>query len=353
MSNDALAPDGQPFQLTLLQNRHGMHVTLMDWGATWLSCQLPLSEGETREVLLGCKPEQYPHQSAYLGASVGRYANRIADATLHQGDTAIALHANQGVHQLHGGPEGFHARRWQVIGQQTHQVIYQLTSPDGDQGFPGMLTAQVRYQLTDQNALEIEYQAVVDKPSPVCLTNHAYFNLDGSASDVRQHRLQLMADYYLPVGSDGIPLDGLRDVTASSFDFRQPKTLQQNFLADADQRAVGGYDHAFLLHRTGGSDASPAACLWSADNRVQMQVYTSAPALQLYTGNFLAGTPSREGGCYANHAGVALESEFLPDSPNHPNWPQPDCWLRPGKRYSALTRYVFSAHPAGHDRQAD
>ncbi|MGM3174794.1 galactose-1-epimerase [Dickeya lacustris] len=346
MSNDALAPDGQPFQLTVLQNRHGMHVTLMDWGATWLSCQLPLSEDETREVLLGCQPGQYPHQSAYLGASVGRYANRIAHATLQQGNSVIALHANQGTHQLHGGPQGFHARRWRIVEQQADQVIYQLSSPDGDQGFPGALTAHVHYQLTEQNALEIEYQAVVDKPCPVCLTNHAYFNLDGSISDVRQHRLQLMADYYLPVGSDGIPLYGLRDVTASSFDFRQPKTLQQDFLADADQRAVGGYDHAFLLHRNGDAQTSPVASLWSADSRVQMQVYTSAPALQLYTGNFLAGTPSREGGCYENHAGVALESEFLPDSPNHPDWPQPDCWLTPGKHYRALTRYAFSVHPA-------
>ncbi|MFB1115740.1 galactose-1-epimerase [Dickeya dadantii] len=355
MSNDpveprapqtALAPDGQPFQLTVLQNRHGTRVTLMDWGATWLSCQLPLPGGTPREVLLGCAPEQYPHQAAYLGASVGRYANRIANATLRQGDTVTRLHANQGAHQLHGGPDGFHARRWQILKQSDDQVIYQLHSPDGDQGFPGTLTAQVSYQLTDQNALDIEYQAEVDQPCPVCLTNHAYFNLDGEPSDVRHHQLQLMADYYLPVNQDGIPGDTLRDVADSSFDFRQPKTLMQDFLADADQQAVRGYDHAFLLHRTGGSTESPAASLWSADGKVQMQVYTSAPALQLYSGNFLAGTPSRDGTPYANHAGLALESEFLPDSPNHSDWPQPDCWLKPGKRYRSLTRYAFIVNQA-------
>ncbi|ACS84974.1 galactose-1-epimerase [Musicola paradisiaca] len=340
-----LAPDGRPFQLVTLRNRAGMHVTLMDWGATWLSCQIPLSDTETREILLGCAPVQYPQQNAYLGASVGRYANRIARATLHYDGNDIALAANQGRHQLHGGPDGFHARRWQILQRDERQVVYQLHSPDGDQGFPGALTAQVRYQLTEQNALEIDYQAVVDQPCPVCLTNHAYFNLDGRRSDARQHQLQIMADYYLPVDSEGIPLNGLKAVQGGSFDFRHPKTLLKDFMIDRDQQAVSGYDHAFLLHRTCGSSESPAARLWSADGRLELAVYTSAPALQLYSGNFLTGTPTREGGRYPNFAGIALESEFLPDSPHHPDWPQPDCWLKPGKRYHSLTTYALSIHP--------
>ncbi|WP_409306285.1 galactose-1-epimerase [Pectobacterium sp. B1J-3] len=338
----ALAPDGQPFQLTTLQNLAGMRVCLMDWGATWLSCQIPVLEGEVREVLLGCaSPEQYPQQSAYLGASIGRYANRIANATLTRGDETYSLTANQDIHQLHGGPEGFHARRWTILSQDASQITYQLYSSDGDQGYPGQLNVQVCYRLTEHHSLEITYQAVTEKTCPVCLTNHAYFNLDGGTTDVRKHQLQLFADYYLPVNSAGIPCADLKQVKETGMDFRHPKTLEQDFLRDDDQVAVSGYDHAYLLHRTCGSSESPAANLWSSDGRVMMSVFTSAPALQLYSGNFLSGTPSREGGTYKNHAGVALESEFLPDSPNHPNWPQPDCWLKPGKVYRSETIYQF------------
>ncbi|MFC3394990.1 galactose-1-epimerase [Brenneria rubrifaciens] len=338
----ALAPDGQPFQLTALQNQAGMRICLMDWGATWLSCQLPMPGGEVREVLLGCAaPEQYPQQSAYLGASVGRYANRIANATFSRGDETYLLAANQGVHQLHGGPDGFHARRWSILSQDASQITYQLYSPDGDQGYPGQLNVQVCYRLTEHHALEITYQAVAEKNCPVCLTNHAYFNLDGNPTDVRKHRLQLFADYYLPVNSAGIPGADLKPVEKTGMDFRQPKTLEQDFLRDDDQVAVNGYDHAYLLHKTCASGESPAANLWSSDDQVMMSVFTSAPALQLYSGNFLSGTPSREGHRYENHAGVALESEFLPDSPNHPDWPQPDCWLKPGKVYRAETTYQF------------
>ncbi|CAI0976855.1 galactose-1-epimerase [Serratia entomophila] len=336
------APDGQPYQLTRLQNDAGMTVTLMDWGATWLSAELPLRSGEIRELLLGCRtPADYLRQSAYLGATVGRYANRIAHASLPLDGKAHPLVANQGKHQLHGGPAGFHARRWRRVQQDARQVRYALHSEDGDQGFPGNLDVQVCYRLTADNRLEIAYQAQTDRACPVNLTNHAYFNLDGAGSDARRQRLQLFADRYLPVDGEGIPSADLTPVEGSGMDFRQPKTLLQDFLRDRCQQQVKGYDHAYLLHRTCGALDSPAAHLWSADNRVQMSVFTSAPALQLYSGNHLAGTPARDGGSYANYAGVALESEFLPDSPHHPEWPQPSCWLQPGQTYHSATHYQF------------
>ncbi|MBX9497686.1 galactose-1-epimerase [Yersinia enterocolitica] len=343
-SVDQLAPDGHPFELTELHNKTGMSVTLMDWGATWLSAILPLKGGEKRELLLGCQtPADYLHQAAYLGATVGRYANRIAKAQITVEGEILHLIPNQGENQLHGGPEGFHNRRWKKVTQDEKQVTYQLHSPDGDQGFPGNLTAEVQYLLTEDNRLEIHYQAQVDKTCPVNLTNHAYFNLDGEGRDVRAHRLQLFADRYLPVGSDGIPTGGLESVEKTGMDFRQAKTLARDFLQDRGQQRVKGYDHAYLLHRTCGATESPAAHLWSSDNQAQMSVYTTAPALQLYSGNFLGGTPARNGGTYASYTGVALESEFLPDSPNHPEWPQPDCWLKPGKTYRATTVYHFIA----------
>ncbi|TBQ36680.1 galactose-1-epimerase, partial [Klebsiella quasipneumoniae subsp. similipneumoniae] len=249
---------------------------------------------------------------------------------------------NDAGHQLHGGPEGFDKRRWRIVRADEQEVLFALTSPDGDQGFPGTLQATAHYRLTDDNRIAITYRATVDKPCPVNMTNHVYFNLDGEQRDVRQHQLQILAQRYLPVESDGIPGGELKDVANTSFDFRQPKTIAADFLADADQQKVKGYDHAFLLD-AGGDASQPAAQVWSQDGKLQMTVYTSAPALQFYSGNYLGGTPSQTTEPYADWQGLALESEFLPDSPNHPEWPQPDCVLRPGQEYVSLTEYQFIA----------
>ncbi|WMY75714.1 galactose-1-epimerase [Buttiauxella selenatireducens] len=336
-----LAPDGQPFRISTLRNSAGLVVSVMDWGATLLSCRVPMKDGSVRETLLGCEtPEDYLNQSAYLGATVGRYANRIANSTFSRDGVTVSVTANQGAHQLHGGPDGFDKRRWRIVRQNEHEVLYTLDSQDGDQGYPGELRATARYALTEDNCITVEFRAKTSKACPVNLTNHAYFNLDGQQNDIRQHRLQLLADSYLPVDSNGIPQAGLKDVEGTSFDFRTVKTIADDFLSDNDQVLVKGYDHAFLLQAQG--DASqPAAHLWSSDNKLQMTVYTTAPALQFYSGNYLDGTPAREQGTYHAYQGLALESEFLPDSPNHPEWPQPDCWLQPNEEYLSITEYEF------------
>jgi len=335
------APDGQPFRLSVLRNRRGMVVTVMDWGATLLSARVPMADGSVRETLLGCpSPQHYLQQSAYLGASIGRYANRIAQASIKRGSTSIRLSANQNNHHLHGGGLGFDKRRWLIERQNEQEVIYRLHSADGDQGFPGNLQVRAHYALSEDNRLTLTYQAQVDQPCPVSISNHAYFNLDPQPSDIRQHRLQINADYYLPVDNEGIPSAGLKDVAGTSFDFRQPKRIGAEFYADDDQRAMKGYDHAFLL-RTQGQAEMPAARLWSGDEQLLLTVFTTAPALHCYTGNYLAGVPAREQGTYRDYQGLALESEFLPDSPNHPEWPQPSCWLQPGETYSNLTVYQF------------
>ena len=339
----ALAPDGQPYRLLTLRNSAGMVVTLMDWGATLLSARIPLSDGGVREALLGCaSPVHYQDQSAFLGASIGRYANRIADSRYALNGETVTLQPSQGVNQLHGGPDGFDKRRWQIVNHNERQVLFAISSDDGDQGFPGNLCATVQYRLTDDNRISITYRATVDKPCPVNLTNHVYFNLDGDQTDVRNHKLQLLADEYLPVDEGGIPRDGLKPVAGTSFDFRTAKVIASEFLADDDQRKVKGYDHAFLLQAKGDSK-KPVALLASQDGKLQMEVYTSAPALQFYSGNFLGGTSSRGPNAYDDYQGLALESEFLPDSPNHPEWPQPDCVLRPGEEYASLTEYRFIA----------
>jgi len=336
-----LAPDGLPYRLLTLRNSAGMVVTLMDWGATLLSARVPMPDGSVRETLLGCaSPEQYIEQTAFLGASIGRYANRIARSRFTLDGVTYSLLASQGENQLHGGPEGFDKRRWKIVQQNDGEVWFSLDSLDGDQGFPGNLTATARFTLTEDNRIAIEYRATVDKPCPVNLTNHAYFNLDGNQTDVRSHKLQILSDEYLPVDEMGIPYQGLKPVSGNSFDFRQPKSIAQDFLSDDDQRKVKGYDHAFLLQAKGDL-SQPAAQVWSADEKLQMTVYTTAPALQFYSGNYLEGTTAREHDAYGAWQGLALESEFLPDTPNHPEWPQPDCVLRPGEEYVSVTEYHF------------
>ncbi|MGL4206907.1 MAG: galactose-1-epimerase [Aeromonadaceae bacterium] len=330
-------------RLIRLQNHNGMQLTLMDWGATWLSCLVPLSTGERREVLLGCRQaEHYSQQQVYLGATVGRYANRIAKGHLPYPGGDRQLSTNQAGNTLHGGAVGFDKRRWQIAEQSATHVCFTLISPDGDQGFPGELTLWVSYHLDEANRVRIQMQAKSDALTPVNLTNHAYFNLDGKPAegqgwDVRQHRLRLKASQMVPTDESGIPLGTLYSVAGTGFDFQQSKRLSQDFLQDPQQQQAKGYDHSYLLE----SNADDVAAeLVASDESLRLQLSTSLPGLQLYTGNYLAGTPDRQGGHYPDYAGVALEPQFLPDSPHHA-WPQPSCWLAPGQSYQHWIDYRF------------
>ncbi|MGR6980941.1 galactose-1-epimerase [Testudinibacter sp. P27/CKL/0425] len=341
--NEDLAPDGKPFQVVELSNPNGMKVRLTDWGATWLACQLPIV-GQLRDVVLGCKTvAEHSKQGAYLGATVGRFANRIANAAFTLNGKHYQLDANQQQkHQLHGGSQAFDKRRWQILAHSDDSVEFGLHSPDGDQGFAGNVEVKVRYRLRDDNGLLVEFDALADQDTPLNLTNHTYFNLDGESAEqnVLQHRLKIDADFYLPVDSEGIPKAPLTTVAGSGFDFRQAKTLAQDFLSDADQQLVAGYDHAFLLAHH-GLDGAPQVELTSANGDMSLQVFTDQPAIQVYSGNFLANTPNRSGSVYANHAGVALETQSLPDTPNHPEWFQYGGISRAGERYHKSTLFLF------------
>lgn len=333
------APDGAPYNLITLQNEAGMRITLMDWGATWLSCQVQVN-GELREVLLGSRVEDYPVQQAYLGASIGRYANRIANAQFELNGELIQLSDNQGKHQLHGG-EGFDKYRWNIEEEKCGQncVRFSLHSDDGDQGFPGNVEIAVTYTITENNAVKIEYEGISDKDTALNLTNHAYFNLENAlqGSDVREHSLRLNADFYLPVDNEGIPNSPLKHVVGTSFDFRVAKPIKQDFL-QGDQQATKGYDHAFIVNKAW---QKPCVLLISPSGDLSLEVRTSQAALQVYSGNYLAGTPARSGEKYPDFAGIALETQCLPDTPNHPEWQNYGGIQKAGEPYYQWTEFRF------------
>lgn len=340
-----LASDGLPAKVFQLKNANGMLATFMDIGATWLSCQLPV-KGVHREVLLGTNTlEKFNKAHGYLGATVGRYANRINKGRFKIDGESYQAEVNQGGNTLHGGRIGFDKKRWVVESVSPQKLVFSLVSEDGDQGFPGQLMVLLTYELTDNNQLQIHYRAKTDQPTLVNLTNHAYFNLMGAESgeDCLSHVLSINASQYLPIDDTGIPLGQLAPVEDTSFDFRSPKLLAQDWMSDEQQERVSGYDHSFLLNReclTGEC----AATVTSPDSLLTMKLFTTKPAVQLYTGNFVAGNPNRGEGVYESHAGVALETQYLPDSPNHPEWPQGDIILRPKEEYFHSTAYQFNVN---------
>lgn len=335
--------DGQKAKIFTLTNKQGSSISVMDIGATWLSCKIQLAT-ETREVLLGVNSmEKHLAQSAYFGATVGRYANRIDQGQFEIKGLHYQLDLNLDGNTLHGGGEGFDKRRWHVLQQEKNKISFTLYSADGDQGFPGNLTVNVSYQFTDDNEVLIEYRATCDKSCPVNLTNHAYFNLLGAESDENclGHSLQINAQKYLPSNAQGIPLGPLAPVKGSGFDFLTSKKVEKDFMKDEEQKLAAGYDHCFLINTECHDGKQVVARLISPDNALSLLLSTSAPAVQLYTGNFLAGNPSRKNIPYNNYAGLALETQFLPDSPNHPEWPQESCILEPGQTYQSQSSYKF------------
>lgn len=324
-------------QLFTLHNAY-LKITLSDFGASWLSCQVKVAD-EWREVLVTTTPQRWQEQTAYFGATIGRYANRIAQGRYHLNGKTYTLAQNHGENNLHGGQYGADKQLWQVVETNTQAVTFRKIFADGEEGFGGKVEACVTYRL-NETALEIEFHALSDAATPLCLTNHAYFNLSGEAS-IHQHHLQIHAAQYLPVDQHGIPNAPLKPVENSGFDFRQAKPIGEALLKDADQQVVKGYDHAFLLtkHLAKNSPLQTACTLSVAD--LCLTLSTTMPALQLYTGNWLGGQPNLSNSTYSDYAGVALEPEYLPDTPNHPEWWQFGGITQAGETYRHTICYCF------------
>ena len=318
----------------------GLRLTVLDLGATVARLRMPVPGGGFADVVLGLRSatDYASPDNPYLGATVGRYANRIAGGRFTLDGTGHEVAANEGTTCLHGGPDGFHARRWALVAGDESSLELELVSPDGDQGFPGQVTARCRYCVTD-DTVTIEYLATADAPTVVSLTNHAYFNLAGSGS-VDEHRLTVAADAYLPVDAASIPLGWSEPVQDTPFDLRAGGELRDRVRSPHPQvRQADGIDHAFVLP---GDGLRVAALLEHPATGRTLEVSTTQSSLQVYTGNKLDGSLlDRTGAALGPRSGIALECQGHPDAPNQPAFPS--AVLRPGEEYRATTGWRFAA----------
>ena len=342
-------PAGEAVDLFTLTNAHGMEVRTMTYGGIIVSLKVPDRAGLLGDVVLGYDSlAGYLRTTPYFGAIVGRYGNRIAHAQFTLDGATHHLPANDGANTLHGGTVGFDKVVWDAEpfwGDSGVGVAFTHTSPDGDQGFPGKLEMRVTYTLTDQNQLIVDYYATTDKATPVNLTQHSYFNLAGDGSgDVLQQVMWINAGRYTPVDSALIPTGVLAPVAGTPFDFTTPTAIGARIAADDEQLRRGhGYDHNFVLDRAGAELAHAARVIEPGSGRT-LDVFTTQPGLQFYSGNFLDGSiTGKAGHVYRQRNGFCLETQHFPDSPNQPGFPS--TILRPGEEYRSRTVFAFGVSP--------
>lgn len=341
-------PDGRTVEIFTLTNKNGVEARITNLGGIIVSVRTPDRNGQLADVVLGYDSlAPYLEEHPYFGAIVGRYGNRIANGKFSIDGESYTLATNNGPNHLHGGLLGFDKYIWDVetrTGEGEVSLILSHFSPDGDEGYPGNLNVQVTYTLTDDNDLRMYYAARTDKTTVVNLTNHAYFNLTGDPSQsILDHEMTIMADAYLPVNEDLIPTGALEDLSGGNFDFQMPKAIGTHIKAEDEQLNIaGGYDHTWVL-RKDEENKKPqlAASVYEPKSGRVLEVLTTEPGIQFYTGNFLDGNYTGKGGkVYQDHAGFCLETQHFPDSPNQPNFPS--TLLKPGETYRTTTIYRFS-----------
>ena len=334
---------GAPVEVFTLTNARGVEIRAMTYGAIIASIRVPDRKGVMADVALGFDALQgYLGEHPYFGAIVGRYGNRIGNARFSLNGTTYKLAANNGPNHLHGGVRGFDKYVWAAeLMSGVTGVAFTRVSADGEEGYPGRLQVRVSYLLTDANELEIEYQATTDKATPVNLTQHTYFNLAGQgAGTILDHDVMINADRFTPVGESLIPSGVLAPVDGTPMDFRKPMKVGARIDASNEQITFGrGYDHNWVLNRTGDGLQLAARVVEPVSGRT-LEVSTTEPGVQFYTGNFLDGTVKGKGGvAYPRRSGLCLETQHFPDSPNQPSFPT--TILQPGSTYRSKTVWKF------------
>ena len=336
--------DGRQTDLYTLTNAAGAEVCITNFGGRIVSVMVPDRNGELRDVVLGFDNiDDYINVPSDFGAAIGRYANRIAQGRFTLDGTEYDLPKNNFGHCLHGGPEGWQYKVYDAVAHDANSLTLRIDSPDGDQNFPGNVTATVTYTLTDDNRIVIDYEAESDAPTIINMTNHSYFNLSGDPSrTICDDMLTVNASNYTPVDDTFMTTGEIAPVEGTPMDFRQSKRIGEEIgRTDFEQIANGnGYDHNWVLD-CGVYDEDAAAELYCPASGIVLTVYTDEPGIQVYTGNFLDGTVTGKGGkVYNQRAAICLETQHYPDSPNKPEWPS--VVLRPGAKYTSHCTFAFS-----------
>ena len=334
--------DGKPVQLYVLKNKKGMEVSITNYGATVVSMLVLDKNGKMVDVVFGYDSvSSYQNGTSYFGGIAGRYANRIAKGKFNLGDSSYTLAINNGANALHGGVKGFNKVVWDAK-MNDNSVVMSYFSKDGEEGYPGNVKVLVTYTLTDSNALDIKYQAETDKPTVINVTNHSYFNLEGQGSGtILGHQLMLNADRFTPVDSTLIPTGEIASVKGTPFDFTVAHSIGEHIYDTLNQQIKFGlgYDHNFVLNGANGQ-LQLAATVKAPISGIEMQVFTTEPGIQFYSGNFLNGNDKGKGSVYNYRTGICLETQHFPDSPNEPAFPS--VVLKPGEIYKTQTTYMFN-----------
>ncbi|MDR0884871.1 MAG: galactose mutarotase [Clostridiales Family XIII bacterium] len=331
-------------RLITITNKNDFELSLTNYGAAIQAIKVPVTHQKSKvDVILGYNDyDGYVQGGSFHGSVVGRYGNRIAGATFKLNGETYELDKNEnGKQTLHGGFDGYNKRIWEYsVDNATNSVTFTLISPDGDQGYPGTAEIQVTYTLTDCNKVKLHYHVVTDADTPVNLTNHSFFNLAGEASgDVLDHVLTLKSSAITAVDADAIPTGAILDVKGTAFDFTSKKKVGQDIGSNEEQIILGGgYDHNFILDKP--SLEEPFATVYSDATGITLNAYTNLPAVQFYSGNFLGENPgSKSGNIYVKRGGLCLETQFYPDSPNHPDFPS--TIVKAGEVFESDTVYEF------------
>jgi aldose 1-epimerase len=338
--------DGKAVEKYTLKNANGMEIDIITYGGIITRWTAPDKEGVYKDIVLGYNTlEEYEASNPYFGALIGRYGNRIAKGKFSLNGTDYQLTVNDGENHLHGGKIGFDKVVWKAKENTLDKgvgLMLSYLSKDGEEGYPGNLTSVVKYTLTDDNVLEVDYQATTDQETIVNLTQHSYFNLTGDFNQtILDHEIVINADQYLPVDNTLIPTGELKEVNDTPFDFRTAKSISQDINTTDDQLTKGkGYDHCWVLNDQDKGMREIASAYEPQSGRL-LEISSDEPGIQFYTGNFLDGTlPSKTGGTYANRTGFCLETQHYPDSPNQPDFPS--VVLKPGETYTTKTVFKFS-----------